>query len=163
MVRKRGLKRVLILDWDLHHGNGTEEIFWRDPNVFYVSLHRWPFYPGTGGGGETGEGEGEGRTLNVPLPGSVTAEQYMQLFGHVLAGPVSDFAPELVLISAGFDGHAGDPLGGLSLTAENFAEMTRMVRELPSAGGRVCSVLEGGYGVGGPLPESVAAHLEALL
>jgi acetoin utilization deacetylase AcuC-like enzyme len=163
LQRARGVGRVLIVDWDLHHGNGTQEVFWKDPGVFYLSLHRWPFYPGSGSRAERGEGEGAGTTLNLPLPASTRSVEYLALLEETLAGPVSEFAPEFVLVSAGFDCHADDPLGGLGLSAEDFARMTRMVRELPSAGGRVGSVLEGGYDVGGALAASAAAHVEALL
>lgn len=159
----RGVRRVLIVDWDLHHGNGTQEIFYRDADVLYVSTHQSPCYPGTGSAGETGEGPGLGRTLNYPLdPGSGDAE-FLECIDDALA-LAAGFAPEFVFISAGFDAHAADPLGALRLTEDGFAEATRRVVQLAvkTAGGRVVSVLEGGYNLDA-LGRCAVAHVRALM
>jgi len=132
-----GLERVAIVDWDVHHGNGTEEIFRGDDSVFYASLHQWPFYPGSGGPGEGGE-----TTLNVPLPAGCGDDEYLQAFDQVVAPTVRAFEPELVLVSAGFDAHVDDPLAGMRVTADGFRELARRSAEL---GPRVAAVLEGGY------------------
>jgi acetoin utilization deacetylase AcuC-like enzyme len=132
-----GLERVAIVDWDVHHGNGTEEIFRGDDSVFFVSLHQWPFYPGSGG-----PGEGDETTLNVPLPAGCGDDEYLQAFGELVAPAVRAFQPELVLVSAGFDAHVDDPLAGMRVTADGFRELARRSAEL---GPRVAAVLEGGY------------------
>ena len=158
-----GVGKVLIVDWDVHHGNGTQEIFYEDASVLYFSMHQWPWYPGTGSPDETGSGAGRGTTLNRPLQsGAGHEEAFAALTDHLL--PAADaFAPELVLISAGFDSRLGDPLGGLALSDEDFAEMTTLVTNLAArhAGGRVVSVLEGGYDPAG-LPSAAEAHVRAL-
>jgi acetoin utilization deacetylase AcuC-like enzyme len=158
----RGLSRILIFDFDLHHGNGTQEIFWRDGGVFYVSLHRWPFYPSTGRREETGEGPGAGLTLNLPLRTGCGSAEYLAAARWALSGPVRDFAPEFVLVSAGFDAHADDPLGGLGLDAGDYRALAREFKGVTSAGGRIASVLEGGYDLARGLPDSLAAYLEEL-
>ena len=160
--RVRGLARVLIFDFDLHHGNGTQEIFWSDGGVFYLSLHRYPFYPGTGRREETGAGAGSGRTLNLPLAAGTGSAEYLAAARWALAGPAAEFAPELILVSAGFDAHAADPLGGLGLQAADYRVLARELKAVPSAGGRIASVLEGGYDLAVGLPESLAAYLEEL-
>ncbi len=132
-----GLERVAIVDWDVHHGNGTEEIFRGDDSVFFVSLHQWPFYPGSGG-----PGEGDETTLNVPLPAGCGDEDYLRAFETTAAPAVRAFEPELVLVSAGFDAHVDDPLAGMRVTADGFRELARRSAEL---GPRVAAVLEGGY------------------
>ena len=162
--RKHGLARVLIVDWDVHHGNGTQDIFYSDPSVFFFSTHQWPLYPGTGRADETGEGAGRGATMNRPFPaGSGRAEILGAVQGSLL--PAAErFQPDLVLISAGFDSRAGDPLGRFTLTDRDFADLTRTAIEIADryACGRVVSVLEGGYNLAG-LARAAAAHVEALL
>ncbi len=152
--------RVLVADWDVHHGNGTQEIFWRDPSVFYFSLHQSPFYPGTGAEDERGEGPGEGATLNRPMPAGLEPERYVEAFVEgVDRVEELGFEPELVLVSAGFDGCADDPLGGFTLEAEHYREMTRRVKE--AADGRVVSVMEGGYDTDA-LGRCAVAHMKEL-
>jgi acetoin utilization deacetylase AcuC-like enzyme len=156
------LKRVLIVDFDVHHGNGTQDTFYRDGDVFYVSTHQSPFYPGTGSADEKGEGPGAGRTLNFPLAAGSGDKEFLAALGKGLQA-AEPFKPQLVLISAGFDAHRDDPLGGLALTEEGFAEATRRIRALAdrTAGGRVVSVLEGGYNLEA-IGRSVVAHVRAL-
>jgi acetoin utilization deacetylase AcuC-like enzyme len=162
--RVHGLERILIADFDVHHGNGTQDAFWRDAGVFFLSAHRYPFYPGTGSKAEQGEGPGAGFTLNLPLPDHTTAEEYMNLFNAALDGPVADFAPDFVLVSAGFDGYIHDPLGAFCLEAPHFRELTLRLRDLASrtASGRLLSTLEGGYNLD-DLPGLIEAHADALL
>jgi acetoin utilization deacetylase AcuC-like enzyme len=159
-----GLDRVLIVDWDVHHGNGTQDIFYADPTVFFYSIHRYPFYPGTGSREETGTGPGLGYTLNVPLPFGVSRKEYQDAFTAALATAADKSKPQLVLISAGFDAHAEDPIGSLGLHTEDFRELTRAVLDVARthAGGRIVSCLEGGYNTR-RLAESLAAHLQELL
>ncbi len=146
-----GLERVAIVDWDVHHGNGTEEIFRGDGSVFFVSLHQWPFYPGSGG-----PGEGDETTLNVPLPAGSGDEEYLSAFDELVAPAVRAFEPELVLVSAGFDAHVDDPLAGMRVTADGFRELASRSAELAP---RVAAVLEGGYDPR-TLPGLVAAALD---
>ena len=150
----RGLDRILILDWDVHHGNGTQDIFYSDGRVYYLSLHLSGHYPGTGHAYQRGSGDGIGATRNVPFPHGVERAYYLEVFDEVLTEAISTFRPELVLVSAGFDCLAGDPLGGLLLEPSDLHGMTRRVMELAaeSAGGRVVALLEGGY-----VPPRVAA------
>jgi acetoin utilization deacetylase AcuC-like enzyme len=138
---------VLILDWDVHHGNGTQDAFYEDPSVFFVSLHQWPHYPGTGSAEQTGAGEGVGYTLNVPLAAGTPAVEHRVRFEEAVAEALGRFEPDFVLVSCGFDAMAGDPLGGLLLEPHDFYEMTRHVMEVAAAGcdGRVVALLEGGY------------------
>ena len=159
-----GLDRVLIVDWDVHHGNGTQEIFWRDEQVGFFSVHRWPFYPGTGAADETGGGEGLGTTLNLPLAFGTPRHEYIERFTESVTLLADRLRPQLVMISAGFDSHRTDPIGSLGLETEDFAELTRIVRDVAGAhaGGRIVSVLEGGYNPP-VLAECVALHLEGLL
>ncbi len=140
-------ERVLIVDWDVHHGNGTEEIFFGDDSVFYLSVHQSPHFPGTGASGDTGVGAGEGFTLNVPLPPGIPREEYRVQFRRALLAATTCLSPDFVLISSGFDCMAGDPLGGFSLKPADLHEMTREVMQVASdhAGDRVVGVLEGGY------------------
>ena len=155
--------RVLIVDWDVHHGNGTQDIFYANPDVFYLSLHQAPFYPGTGDAEERGEGPGAGTTLNLPMPPGLPAERYTAALLEGLDESLANFAPDLVLISAGFDAGIDDPLGSFTLTGDDFAELTTGVveRTRPSAKGRVVSLLEGGYNPA-ELGRNVVAHLRAL-
>jgi len=161
---KHGAERVLIVDWDVHHGNGTQDIFYNDPSVFFFSSHQSPWYPGTGAANETGSGKGEGTTLNAPLAaGSGRAEVLEQAFRQQLRKAVSDFKPDLVMISAGFDSRIDDPLGQFLLNDQDFTDLTLFMRELAheTAGGRVVSVLEGGYNLDG-LAAAATSHVRAL-
>lgn len=159
-LRALGCERVLIVDWDVHHGNGTQDIFWSDPHVFYYSLHLSPHYPGTGDATERGGGPGAGTTLNRPLPRAFPAARYLDLFREDIERIAGQFDPEFVWISAGFDAHRSDPLGGLLLEAEHFARLTRAVCDIAPQG-RLASSLEGGYDLDA-LAESVLAHVEEL-
>jgi acetoin utilization deacetylase AcuC-like enzyme len=147
----RGIGRIAIIDWDVHHGNGTQAIFWDDPSVLFVSLHEWPFYPGTGGPSEQGE-----TTLNVPLPAGSGDEEYERAFDDVVEPAVRAFEPELVLVSAGFDAHREDPLANMNVTDDGFRELARRSAALAP---RFGAVLEGGYNLS-TLPRLVAAALE---
>jgi acetoin utilization deacetylase AcuC-like enzyme len=137
-------QRVAIIDWDVHHGNGTQDIFWTDPSVLYVSLHQWPLYPGTGRPTERGADAGLGTTVNLALPPGCTGDTYLALFDDVLSPQVEAFAPDWVFVSAGFDAHRDDPLASMSLTAGDFADFTARVAAL-SQPGRLILFLEGGY------------------
>jgi acetoin utilization deacetylase AcuC-like enzyme len=158
-----GMERILIVDWDVHHGNGTQDIFWNDPTVFYFSTHQYPYYPGTGSANERGIGKGEGTTLNIPLTAGTSARAHREAFRDALKVIERRFPPDLVIISAGFDSRRGDPLGGLMLEDNDFAEMTKEVLLLAEkhANGRVIGLLEGGYNLD-LLGGSVASHIEAL-
>jgi acetoin utilization deacetylase AcuC-like enzyme len=145
-----GLERVAILDWDVHHGNGTQAIFWDDPTVLYVSLHEWPFYPGSGG-----PGEGNETTVNVPLAALSGDAEYEQAFAEVVEPAIRAFQPDLLLVSAGFDAHLADPLGNIRLDDEAFAWMAERASNLAP---RVGAVLEGGYNIE-TLPRLVEAAL----
>jgi acetoin utilization deacetylase AcuC-like enzyme len=162
--RKHGLERVLIADWDVHHGNGTQEAFYSDPSVFFFSTHQWPLYPGTGRASETGDGAGAGTTVNRPFPAGSGRREILGAVQEALLPAAERFRPELVLISAGFDSRAGDPLGGFTLTDADFADLTRCMMEIAErdGGGRVVSVLEGGYNMEG-LALAAAAHVETLM
>jgi acetoin utilization deacetylase AcuC-like enzyme len=138
---------VLIVDWDLHHGNGTQEIFYDSPEVLYVSTHQYPFYPGTGAIHETGTGRGEGYTVNVPVPAGFGDAEFIDIFDDIILPIGRKFSPEFVLISSGFDGHYRDPLGELNVTEDGFTAMTRRVKRLAAecCEGKLVAVLEGGY------------------
>ena len=161
---EEGIARVLIVDWDVHHGNGTQHIFEEDPSVFYYSSHQMPLYPGTGHARERGKGPGLGATLNVPLRPGDSDERFLGALTEQLVPAMETYRPEFVLISAGFDAHSADPLGGLDVSTEAFAAATDIVRGIANrhASGRIVSVLEGGYDLDA-LAASTAAHLEALL
>lgn len=158
-----GAERVLVLDWDVHHGNGTQAIFWEDPGVLFVSLHQWPFYPGTGGASETGEGAGAGFTVNVPLSAGANGAVYASAFDALVCPIVRQFDPDLVLISAGFDAHRRDPLASMALDDQSYGDLTaRLLAALPrDSSGRVGIVLEGGYDLAG-LRGGLGATLAAL-
>ncbi len=158
-----GLKRVLLVDWDVHHGNGTQDIFYRDGCVFFFSTHQSPGYPGTGSARETGAGEGEGMTLNCPFPPGAGRDKILGAFEERLVPAADRFRPELVVISAGFDSRADDPLGEFRLTDADFSDLTRCVLGIADrhAEGRVVSVLEGGYSLEG-LAKGAGAHVRAL-
>jgi acetoin utilization deacetylase AcuC-like enzyme len=162
-ARRAGAERVLILDWDVHHGNGTQEIFEARQDVLYMSVHQYPFYPGTGAAAEVGVGAGRGATVNCALPGGQADADYGVVF-HDLFLPVGRaFAPDLIIVSAGFDAHARDPLAEMRVTERGFAAMGSALRELAadSCGGKLVLLLEGGYDLGA-LASSVHASLEAL-
>lgn len=146
-LERLGLKRVLIIDWDLHHGNGTQHSFADTDQVLYFSTHQYPFYPGSGGLAETGEGKGLGYTVNVPLTGGMGDEHYARVFNEILAPVARQYQPELILVSAGYDTASNDPLGGMHVSVEGFAYLTRKVKELAEelCHGRLLLVLEGGY------------------
>ncbi|MBM4020006.1 MAG: histone deacetylase [Planctomycetes bacterium] len=156
------LKRILIVDWDVHHGNGTQDAFYRDGSVVYISTHQSPLYPGTGAAAEKGEGPGAGCIHNFPLPPGSGDAGFLAALDRGLKG-AEKFKPEFVFISAGFDAHKQDPLGGLAVTEAGFAEATRRVRRVADrhAGSRIVSVLEGGYDEDA-LGRSVVAHIRAL-
>jgi len=159
-VQAEGKERVLVIDWDVHHGNGTQDVFYEDPTVFYYSLHLHPHYPGTGLERERGRGPGDGTTLNRPLPHAFPASRYREVFERDMDDIVAAFRPDFAIISAGFDSHALDPLGGLLLEEADFAALTRAVVSRVGAG-KVVSALEGGYHLRA-LAGSAAAHVEAL-
>jgi acetoin utilization deacetylase AcuC-like enzyme len=158
------IERVAIVDWDVHHGNGTQGIFYDDPTVFFFSMHQYPWYPGTGARGETGLGRGRGYTLNVPVRAATRASEQRRMFDAALEEIGSSFKPDLIFISAGFDAHEGDPLGQLLLTDEDFIEMTRTVKQWGKnvCSGRIISALEGGYNLG-TLGRTVRAHVRELM
>lgn len=157
-----GIERVAVFDWDVHHGNGTNDIFHADPNVLFLSIHESPLYPGTGPASDAGSGAGEGFTVNLPVPGGSGDEAFCSLVDHVVAPVVAEFAPGLVLVSAGFDAHADDPLAGCTVTAEGFAAMAATMRRTAGAlGVPLGIVLEGGYALGA-LSRSVVATLRAV-
>ena len=162
-ARAHGVERILIADWDVHHGNGTQEVFWSDGSVLFFDTHQHPWYPGTGDPNETGEGKGRGRIMNRPFPAGAGRDEILGAFRTGLVPAAERFRPELVMISAGFDSRAGDPLGKFTLTDADFAELTAVVVEIARqhARGRIVSVLEGGYSRDG-LARAVGAHLERL-
>jgi acetoin utilization deacetylase AcuC-like enzyme len=163
LQKVHGVRRVLIVDWDYHHGNGTQDTFYEDDSVFYFSTHHYGAYPGTGGPGETGRGKGLGTTLNVPLPPGASDAQILRAFEDQLVPAARKFKPDFILISAGFDGMRNDVLGQFDITPQGFAAITRVVVKLADelCQGRIVSVLEGGYRLDG-LADSVAAHVKAL-
>ncbi len=158
LVERAGLERVAILDWDVHHGNGTQHLFEASPRVFYASLHQWPLYPGTGAASECGFGAGTGTTLNCPMdPGTGDAD-WLRALERTILPALEAFRPEFVLVSAGFDAHRRDPLAGIQLSEQGFRGLSRGILELAArtAGGKLVSVLEGGYDL-----EALAASVEA--
>lgn len=156
--------KVAIVDWDVHHGNGTQHAFYTEPKVLYISLHQYPYYPGTGSFDETGEAEGKGFTINLPMVAGSGDEEYRQAFNDKILPAIDDFKPDLLMISAGFDAHRNDPLAGIELSTDFYAEMTKMLVDLAKkhCHGRIVSVLEGGYDLN-VLADSVKVHLEILL
>jgi len=163
-ARAAGAARVAILDWDVHHGNGTQDIFWNDPSVLYLSVHQFPYYPGTGAPTELGGPAAHGATINVGLPGGSGDAEYAAVFDHVFVPALERFKPDLVLISAGFDAFEHDPLAGMRVTHAGFAAMARRLRAVADrhAAGRLVAVLEGGYDLVG-LAGGMTAVLEALV
>ena len=164
LQKSLGLERVLIVDWDVHHGNGTQNAFNADPSVLYFSVHQYPHYPGTGRASETGSSTGKGYTINVPLPPGTGDEEYLRAFREKLVPAAESFRPEMVLISAGFDAHLDDPLSAMTVTDDGFAELTEIVKSIAEkhSQGKLISVLEGGYHLTS-MPASVATHLKVLM
>ena len=164
LQREHDVGKVAIVDWDVHHGNGTQDIFYEDESVFFFSIHQYPLYPGTGSQYEKGEGKARGTTLNVQMPGGSDDDYYITVFENILLPALQQFSPEFILISAGFDAHYLDPLSQVDLTANGFAELTNLVLKVAEevASGNVVSALEGGYSLEG-LAESVVAHVERLV
>ena len=162
--RKHGVERVMIIDWDVHHGNGTQDIFYADPSVFFFSTHQWPLYPGTGRADETGENAAVGSTMNFPLPAGSGRAEILGAIQKSLLPAARDFKPDLVLISSGFDSRIGDLLGQFTLTDQDFADLTQAAMEIADthAHGRLVSLLEGGYNLSG-LASAAARHVEALM
>ncbi|NLE37964.1 MAG: histone deacetylase [Pirellulaceae bacterium] len=158
------LERVLIVDWDIHHGNGTQATFWDDPRVGFLSIHRSPFYPGTGDADETGGGDGIGTTLNLPVGVRISRKEYLARFSDALDEFAAKIQPQLVLLSAGFDTHRGDPIGQFVLETEDFAPLTQRVLDVADtwADGRLVSVLEGGYDPD-LVADCVSVHLETMI
>ncbi len=162
-IAAHGTGRVAVIDWDLHHGNGTQHSFYADPRVLYFSVHQYPHYPGTGAWPETGEGEGAGYTVNVPLAGGQGDQEYAGIFNQILRPVLEQYAPELILVSAGFDAHERDPLGHMRLSGRGFGYLAQVVLDA-AAGlghGRVLFCLEGGYSLTG-ITEGVRAVLDAM-
>jgi acetoin utilization deacetylase AcuC-like enzyme len=164
--RVHQLKRLLIVDWDVHHGNGTQDVFYEDPEILFLSIHRFGvgFYPGTGAADETGSGRGLGFTANVPIRYGTSRKDYLAAVKNALDQAADKIKPELVLVSAGFDAHRKDPIGSLGLETEDFSDLTKMALDVARthAQGRLVSCLEGGYDLVA-LAESVQVHLEELL
>jgi acetoin utilization deacetylase AcuC-like enzyme len=162
--RRHGLRRVLIVDWDVHHGNGTQHSFEDDPSVLFFSIHQYPHYPGSGRASEQGHGDGAGMTINVPMESGEGDDAYREIFLKSLVPAADDFKPEFIIISAGFDAHKDDPLAGMGLTEEGYADLTRIVTGIAArhAHRRVLSSLEGGYNLTA-LAASVDRHLIALV
>lgn len=162
--KEYGVKKVFIVDWDVHHGNGTQNIFWTDASVFYFSIHQFPHYPGTGSENEIGEGEGEGFTFNMPMCAGSGEVEYIEVFENILYPMALKFSPEFIFISAGFDAHEEDPLAEINLTEAGYKRMTEVITKLASecCEGRLVSVLEGGYNLTS-LSASVQKHINALM
>jgi acetoin utilization deacetylase AcuC-like enzyme len=160
---RHAVGRIAVVDWDVHHGNGTHDIFYDDDSVLFISLHQYPLWPGTGSSRQRGTGRGEGFTLNLPIAPYTPASDYMQTFRDGVLPALDKYAPELLLISAGFDAHRDDPIAQLRLTEDDFAAMTRHLAAVAAAscGGRIISLLEGGYNLDA-LSASVAAHVNEL-
>jgi acetoin utilization deacetylase AcuC-like enzyme len=162
-ARHAGLERVMIVDWDVHHGNGTNDIFHADPGVLFMSIHEWPLYPGTGPASDVGSGEGEGFTVNVPVPGGSGDAAYRSLIEHVAGGLIAAWEPQLLLVSAGFDAHRDDPLASCRVSEAGFASMAASLRRAADAvGAPMGLVLEGGYDLGA-LAHSMAALMPVLV
>jgi acetoin utilization deacetylase AcuC-like enzyme len=159
-----GIKKIAVVDWDVHHGNGTQHSFERDPSVLYISLHQFPHYPGTGSETETGEGKGRGYTMNIPMRAGSGDDEYLHAFHHRIIPRLEEFSPEIILISAGFDGHRSDPLSSIKLSSDVYAEFTNMLMAVADrhCKGRIVAFLEGGYNLSA-LTESVAAMMKSLV
>ncbi|HSQ14313.1 MAG TPA: histone deacetylase, partial [Candidatus Deferrimicrobium sp.] len=161
--RTHGAKKILIMEWDVHHGNGTQDAFYADPSVLFISTHQYPFYPGSGAANEVGSGAGEGYTINIPLPAGCADAEYAQAFHDIVVPAAEKFCPDWILVSAGFDPHRRDPLGGMGVSDEGFALMATRLLGLADrfADGKIAFLLEGGYDLAG-LRGSVAAVLAAM-
>ncbi|MCK4903505.1 MAG: histone deacetylase [Candidatus Marinimicrobia bacterium] len=157
------VEKVAIIDFDVHHGNGTQHIFESDPTVMYISLHQYPFYPGSGSADEIGSGNAKGTTINYPLNIGVGDDEFIDIFNNSLSDKVLKYNPDLIIVSAGFDAHINDPIGGLSVTTEGYQNISKTINQLAGevCGGKIISSLEGGYNLKA-LAESVEAHLLAL-
>ncbi|MBI5416591.1 histone deacetylase [Candidatus Poribacteria bacterium] len=162
--KKYNLKKILIIDWDAHHGNGTQEIFYNDPSVLYFSIHQFPHYPGTGKKEETGSGAGKGFTVNVPVKTGISEEEFIEKFSKTLLPKANEFQPDLIMISAGFDSHKEDFLAQLPLTDSGFVKLTEIVKKIAKENCqcKIISVLEGGYNLKA-LARSVCLHIESLM
>ncbi|MCG8324888.1 MAG: histone deacetylase, partial [Thiotrichales bacterium] len=163
LQKQHGLDKILILDWDVHHGNGTQHLFEEDPSVLYISTHQYPYYPGTGAYTEDGIGKGKGATLNCPMPAGADDVMYETAFMEKILPGIDEFRPDSIIISAGFDAHRQDPLAQINLSTEFFGWMTSRIMEKADAycDGRILSALEGGYNLQ-MLPLCVAEHLSVL-
>jgi acetoin utilization deacetylase AcuC-like enzyme len=161
---KHDLDRIAIIDWDVHHGNGTQNSFYDDPTVFYISLHQFPHYPGTGNDSEKGHGSGEGYTLNCPMEAGSGEEDYLNAFKEKIQPALNGFKPDFILISAGFDAHANDPLSSIRIIENTYIQMTGILKQIADdhCQGRIVSILEGGYNLD-DLASSVEAHIRELL
>jgi acetoin utilization deacetylase AcuC-like enzyme len=161
--RTHQARRVLVMDWDVHHGNGTQEMFYADPSVLFISTHQYPYYPGTGAAREVGAGAGEGYTINVPLPAGCADGEYLGVFRDIIVPAVGQFQPDWILVSAGFDAHERDPLGGMGVTEAGFAAMTQAMLRLAEkfSQNKIAFLLEGGYDLTA-LRDSVATVLNEL-
>lgn len=158
------VEKVVIIDFDVHHGNGTQHIFESDPTVMYVSLHQYPFYPGSGSADETGSGDAKGTTINYPLNFGVGDNEFIDIFDNSISDKVLKYNPDLIIISAGFDAHVNDPIGGLNVTTEGYYNISKTIHKLADevCGGKIISALEGGYNLKA-LSESVETHLKVLV
>ena len=162
--KRYGLRKILIVDWDVHHGNGTQEAFYKDPSVLFFSTHQYPLYPGTGRDDEQGLGAGLGSTINIPMRAGSGDEEYIEVFNSRLIPVAKEFEPDAVIISAGFDAHRNDSLASMRLTEEGYAKLSRIVKEIAEehAGGRVISCLEGGYHLEST-SKSICRHIKVLM
>ncbi|MCP5003421.1 MAG: histone deacetylase [Planctomycetes bacterium] len=163
LQQKYNLEKIAIIDWDVHHGNGTQDTFYDDPSVLYFSMHRYPFYPGTGSESERGTGKGVGSTINVPLPSDTASKTYISAFEAILENDIKKFSPDFILISSGFDAYGLDPVGGLGLGVSEFRILTEITRKIADecCEGRIVSCLEGGYHLS-DLPRCIEEHLNGL-
>lgn len=162
--KTKGLNKIFIFDWDVHHGNGTQHSFYNDPSIYYGSTHQYPFYPGTGAEGETGTGDGLGTTLNLPMDAYSDDDDYLSAVEHILIPEIQRYKPDLIIISAGFDAHKNDPLAQIELTTDGFGKMTELLMGVAGdvCQGRLLSMLEGGYDYDA-LSDSVRLHMQTLL
>jgi acetoin utilization deacetylase AcuC-like enzyme len=163
-IKKHGLNKIFIFDWDVHHGNGTQHSFYSDPSVYYSSIHQYPFYPGTGSEDETGTGDGLGSTLNFPLDAFTGDSVYLDIIKNKLIPKIQSFRPDLIIISAGFDAHKDDPLAQINLESKDYYTLTKRILSLAKelCEGKVVSILEGGYDLNA-LKESVDYHVKSLI
>jgi acetoin utilization deacetylase AcuC-like enzyme len=163
-LQAEGAARIAIVDWDVHHGNGTQHTFEDDPGVLFISTHQFPFYPGTGAAGEQGRGDARGMTVNLPMPAGCGDAEYLDAFDAVVLPVIDEFRPETILVSAGFDSHADDPLASMRVSAAGFGQMAARLREAAArhCGGRIAYFLEGGYDLAG-LATGVEACIRDLL